>query len=162
MRADRAHLHPDRVGERLGELGLPRAREPDRLREDGRPARHQARADLLVDDRGDAEPRLLDEVALDRVRESGGLVAAVAARPADAGDLAEAVPGKQLGVLLRERPCFGELEAPGAAELPELLLEGHLADQVVDALGHRPVGIAIDRGFARRGAQRVSATGLHD
>ena len=69
VRADRAHLAADRLGQRPGERRVPGARKADRLREDRRVARHQPGADLLVDDRGDAEPGLLDEVALDRVGE---------------------------------------------------------------------------------------------
>ena len=69
MGADRPHLDANRVGQLFGEIGIPGAGEADRLREDDGLPRHQPGADLLVDDRGDPEARLLDEMTLDRVRE---------------------------------------------------------------------------------------------
>src|SRR4029450_13727488 len=54
VRARDAHLHADRVRELFDEIGLPGAREPDRLGKHGRVPGHQTGADLLVDDRGDA------------------------------------------------------------------------------------------------------------
>ena len=72
----RDHLLADDDADALDELGIPRRREPDRLRELRRVARAQAGGALLVHDRRDAEPRLLDEVALDRVRELGALARA--------------------------------------------------------------------------------------
>ena len=54
-----------------------------------RPWRH-----LLVDDRRDAEPRLLDQVALDRVGGLGDLDGSQVGRAGQAGDLADAVDGQ--------------------------------------------------------------------
>ena len=92
MRTSRTHLLSYGGGELLDERRLPRARKADRLREDRCVARHQPGADLLVDDGRDAEPRLLDEVALQEVRELRRFVRPPAARPRDARDLTEAVP----------------------------------------------------------------------
>src|SRR4029450_13021147 len=61
-----AHLLPDGVRERLDEGRLPGAREPDCLWEHRRATRHEARADLLMDDRWYPAPRLLDGAHLDR------------------------------------------------------------------------------------------------
>ena len=76
----------------------------DRLREDGRLARHQPGADLLVHDRGDPEPRLLDEVLLDRVCEL--------ARCARASS--ELAPEMRVTC---PRPCSEQRRSPLAVEL---------------------------------------------
>ena len=67
--ADRAHLEPDGVGDRTVVLGPERAGDAERLREHRGLPRHEARADLLVHDGGDAEAGVVDEVPLDLVGE---------------------------------------------------------------------------------------------
>ena len=110
---------------------------PIGLREDGGAPRHQAGADLLVDDRRDAEPRALDEEALDRVGDSGGLDGSRVARARDPRDLTESV--LQSGRPPRpKRVAVDQLEHPGAAQLGHLLDQGHASEQVVDSLVHRP------------------------
>ena len=61
----------DRVGDRAVVFGPERAGHADRLGERGGLAGHQPGADLLVDERRDAEPGVLAQVALDRVRQLG-------------------------------------------------------------------------------------------
>ena len=138
-----AHLRPDGVRERFDERRLPGAREPDRLRKDRRVARHQPGADLLVDDRRDAEPRVVDEMALDRVRELRRLRRAQAARAGDA----RTWPIPSFSSWSRRASSavgVGELEDPAAPELRDLLLERHACEQVVDALGDRPRRVAVE------------------
>ena len=145
VRARRAHLRPHRVGELLEQRRLPGAREPDRLREDGRVPRHQSRADLLVDDCRNPQPRLLDERPLERVGELGNLFGSQPARTGDPGHLAE--PVAQQHVCLRpESPSIVcQLPDPTAAELSHLLLEREPAEQVVDPLVDGARGVEVRR-----------------
>ncbi len=63
------HLLTDDGADALDQLRVPRRREPDRLGELRRVACAQPRRALLVHDRRDAEPGVLDEIVLDRVGE---------------------------------------------------------------------------------------------
>ena len=160
MRPSRAHLLSYGGGERLDERRLPGARKADRLREDRCLARHQPGTDLLVDDGRDAEPRLLDEVTLEEVRELRRFVRSPTARPRDARDLTEPVT-EELGRDRRE-PAAGvrELEHPAASQLGHLLLEHHPPQQVVDPFLDGASGIqvarlvAVDRGRHVAGSSR--------
>ncbi len=90
--ADREHAPADRGRDRLDELGVEGRRRADRLLERRRPAGEQAVERLLVEDRGDPEARLLDEVALDRVAGLGGARRIEVGRARDPADLAHARP----------------------------------------------------------------------
>ena len=92
--ADREHAPPDRGRDRLDELGVERRRRADRLLERGRAAGEQAVERLLVEDRRDPEPRLLDEVALDRVAGLGGAGGIEVGRARHAADLAHPVASR--------------------------------------------------------------------
>ena len=61
------HPPPDRRGHRRDDVRIEARRGPDGLLEARRGPGDEAVQALLVDDRRDAEPRLLDQVALDRV-----------------------------------------------------------------------------------------------
>ncbi len=91
MGADRPHLQPDRIGECGVELGPERRRDADRLREHGGVAGHQAGADLLVDDRRDAQPGVFEEVPLELVGEGRRLAGGEAAGAAHASDVPDPV-----------------------------------------------------------------------
>ncbi len=164
MHARGAHLRPDRVGQRFDERGLPRAGEPDRLREDRRVARHQPGADLLVHDGGNTEPRVVDQMALERVRELGRLLRSQAARAGDARDLADPVPQQVVSAGVEPAVAARELEDPAAAELRHLLLGRHACEQVVDALVDRLDRVAVER-LVLVDLERAHASatrGLHD
>src|SRR4029078_422635 len=143
LRAPRPHVHADRAARRAGDLRIPRARQSDRLREHGRLAGHQAGADLLVDDRRDTDPLLLDEIALAGVREQGRGLGPERARARDPGDVGDAVAEQRFGALALEFTGTCELEDPGAAELGDLLVACHPGEEVVDALGDGARGVAV-------------------
>ena len=84
--------------------GVEARRRPDGLLEARRGPGDEAVQALLVDDRRDAEPRLLDEVALDRVRGLGHLDRAQVRRSGQAGDLADAVRGERRQSAPASRP----------------------------------------------------------
>ena len=130
--AGRHHLLADHDADALDQLGIPRRGEPDRLRELGRVARAQPGGALLVHDRRDPEPRVLDEVALDRVREHGALARCESGRRADARDLADAVLQPAGGALGREPSSRAKRSAPHATELRELLVERHTRKKRVE------------------------------
>ena len=123
MGAAGTHLAADGVGDRLVVLGAERRRHADRLGEHRGLAGGEPGADLLVDDRRDAEAGVLDQVALDLVGEHCGLCRVEAARTADAGDLAEAVGEHGRRPLQVEVAVARQLEHPRAAELGDLLLD---------------------------------------
>ena len=109
----RAHLEPDGIGDGTVVLGPERAGDTERLREDRGLPRHEARADLLVHDGGDAEAGVLDEVLLDLVGERSRGGGAQAARPADPRDVADPVAQDRLGALRVEavRPAIWKTQA---------------------------------------------------
>ena len=142
----REHPSPDRRRHRLDELGIPGRRRADRLLEARRVAGHQAVQRFLVDDRRDAEPRLLDQVALDlvgrarRPRWRHRLVA-----PANRVIWPMPRPMSSSGSFAVERPDPDDLERPDGPELGDLLLDGHPAEQVADPLVDRQAGVAVGR-----------------
>ena len=100
MGARLPHLDPDPVGHRRVQVRLEGAGDPDRLRVHRRAASHQARADLLVDDGRDAQPRALDQPPLQLVGDARHLVGRQRARSGDARDLPEAVPADRGGAVV--------------------------------------------------------------
>ena len=96
--------------------GPERRGDAERLREHRSLAGHQPGADLLVEDGGDAEPRVLDQVSLDRVRDLRCLRRPEAAGAAHPRHMTDAV-GEQRGGTRRVEAAFvGDLEHPHAAE----------------------------------------------
>ena len=143
--ADCPHLQPNRVRQLGVEIRTERRRHPDRLREHGGLARHQPGADLLVDDGGDAEPCVLEQVPLQIVVEGRSLGSREPAGAADAGDVADALSEHRRRPRRVEPARARELEHPRAAELSELLVDRHPRHQVGDALGDRGRRIAVER-----------------
>ena len=87
-----------------------------------------------MEERRDAEPRLLDEEALDRVADLGGgrrFEVRRARDPADVTNAAGEAIADALGIQLRLAP--EQLERPDRAELGELLIERHVGEEVGDA-----------------------------
>ena len=145
MGARRPHLDPDPVRHRGVQVRLEGAGDPDRLRVHRRAASHQARADLLVDDRRDAQPRALDEPPLQLVRDARHLLGRQRARSGDARDLPEAVPADRGGAVVVDLVAADELEHPRGAELRHLLLRQHARQQVFHAVLDRKLGVAVRR-----------------
>ncbi len=136
----------DRPRDPRQEQRVPGGREADGLGKHGRAGAHQAVQGLFERDDWNAQPGLLDEVALDRVDPLG-----LHAGPGAAGDLqAEHTVGPVAGRVLQ---VTGEHE-----QLPELLFERHPAQQVLhpssDRQGDVPVG---DRRRALRGGRAGEA-----
>ena len=149
VRADRLHLRANDRAHRLGQLGLPGAGQPDDLRKAGGAAGHIAATGFFVHNCRDAQPRLLDQKALDRVRQPRRIGRPHAARAADAGDLPDAVRHQGARLFRRKRAIVEQLVHPGAAQLRDLFIERHAFEQILDALGDRPGRITIDRGRRR-------------
>ena len=145
MGADCPHLGPDGCGQSLVELGIERRRDADRLREHGRLTRHQARADLLVDDRRYAQSGVVEQVPLHVVREAGRLDRRQAARSAHPGDVADPVAQQGIGPVGFEPAAPRDLEDPDAAELRELLVDRHPAEDIGGAVARRGGRIAVER-----------------
>jgi len=103
MPTDRPHLGANHPGHLLDERGVPGARHADRLREARRAERHVPAAAFLVDHRRDAEARVLNQPALDRVRQPRAVGRAQVARAADARHLPNAMPHDAGGLLLGKR-----------------------------------------------------------
>jgi hypothetical protein len=133
---------------------VPRGRQPDRLREAHRVARDEPVQALLVDDGRDAQARALHEEALDLVGQRGDDGHREARRPGHARDLADARAQALLRLAVLEAIAVEHLEDPDGAELGELLLERHAAQEVVDAIGDRERRIEVGRG---RDAQPLTA-----
>jgi hypothetical protein len=139
------HLDPDPVGHRSVQLRLEGAGDADRLRVHRGATSHQARADLLVDDGRDAQPRFLDEPSLQLVGDVRHLVGRQRARPGDARDLPEAVPAERGGSVVVDLVAADELEHPCGAELRHFLLQQHARQQVFHPDLNREIGVAIRR-----------------
>ena len=92
--AGQQHPPADRGGHRRDDVGVEARGGADRLLEARRRPGDEAVEALLVDDRRDPEPRLLDEVALDRVGGLGHLDRPQVGRAGQPGDLADAVGGE--------------------------------------------------------------------
>ena len=89
--AGRDHLLADDAADALDEVGIPGGGEADRLRELRGVAGAQSGGALLVNDRRDAEPGVLDEVPLDLVGERGAVARPESGGRADPRDLTDAV-----------------------------------------------------------------------
>ena len=163
--ADREHLVTDHVGDVADERGIPRARETERLREGGGAAVGEP-ADRLLRAASTGMPSrvLLDGDVLDLVDERRRVLGEQSGGRADPGDLADAV-GQQLarrGVV--ERVVADELVDPDGAQLRDLLLERHPAEQVGDAFVDRrrrvPVRLGSHlTGWVMPGAARAGRRG---
>ena len=150
------HQHPpaDGRGDLADERSVERGGGADRLLEARRGPRQQPVQALLVDDGRDAEPRLLDEEALDGVGRLGDLDRAEVRRAGEPRQLAQAVLGEDGEALAVEPVVTDHLERPERPELGQLLRAGHPPEQVRDPLVDRPRRIAVGRGadgFGRHG-----------
>ena len=154
-RPDRPHPAADRGRDRLDELRVERRGGADRLLEDGRVAGEQAVERLLVEERRDPEPRLLDEEALDRVAGLGGGGRVEVRRAGDPADVADA----------RRRAARGRAPGPapprsGTARTTRSSRAGRASPRASSARAgrrraRRPAG-------SRRGsARRSSSSALH-
>ena len=133
-RPDRLHPPPDRCGHCFDEDRIERGRRADRLLERGRVASEQPVERLLVEEGRDAEPRLLDEEALDRIarlRRGDRAEVRRAGHPTDVADAVCEAVADERRIELRLAP--EQLERPERAELGELLVERHPCEQVGDA-----------------------------
>ena len=118
------------------QVGIPRGRLAERLREADRLASQQPVEALLVDDHRDAEPGVLEREALDLVRQLGRATLAEVRGAGNARDLAY-TKADQLGCLrLVENLVVEDLVRPVGAELGELLRQRHPAKQVGDPGGY--------------------------
>ena len=126
------HQHPpaDRRRHRGDDVGVEARGRPDRLLEARRGPRDQAVQALLMDDRRDPEPRLLDEVVLDLVRRVGDLGRSQVRGSRQARDLPDAVPGQLGQPTVVEADLLDHLECPERPELGELLRRGHPRQEV--------------------------------
>ncbi len=97
--ADRSHLVAYGISELAVEAWAKRAGDTDRLRERGGLCGHQARTDLLVDDRRDPEPGVLGEMSLDVVGEGRRSTRVATTRAAQPRDVADADRQMTLGAL---------------------------------------------------------------
>lgn len=157
MAAARPHLERRRREDARGELRVPRARERERLREVSALRGHLAMERLVVKDRRDTEPRVLDQPSLDGVRKGRRLARALSL--VLARDLPDAVLhhhgralGREVAAVDREVGLRSGLRPlrPQADELRDLLLERHARQQVRDApLDRKPRVLVLGRGRLR-------------
>jgi hypothetical protein len=96
-----------------------------------------------VDDGRNAEPCTFDQEPLDRVSEARGFLGVEVTRTAQTCHLTQPFGEQRHRAFLVQVGPIGELKHPGAAELGNLLLEGHPCKQVPDPLvdGTRLVSI---------------------
>ena len=87
-------------------------------------------------DGGNAETGLLEEEPLDLVGQPGRLPGAQVAGPRDPGDMPDPLAQQRSRLGIRQPAIFDQLEHPGTAQLSDLLLEGHLADEALHPVGH--------------------------
>ena len=118
---------PDRRRPSPRRARRPRRPRPDRLLEYRRAAGEQAVERLLVEDRRDPEPRLLDQEPLDLVAERppprAGRGSSPPATPRDLRRCPAEQGARHPAAV--ERAVPDELERPDRPELGDLLLEGH-------------------------------------
>ncbi len=162
VRAQRPHLAANHGPHSLHELGIPAGSIVQRRRKLRGPLRHHARQRLLVGDGGDAEARVLQQVALELVHGAGAPFGLDRARAEGSRELPHAV-AQQLGHVEAARgpAAAGPVLAgvarrpePDGEELRDLLLERHAFQQVGGALVGGEPRIAIgstSRVFAHRG-----------
>ena len=164
-RFPRGHRH-----DALEEVHVPGAGEADGHGEVRRPRSHEAVDRFLVEHGGDAEPRALDQELLHRVDVGHGLSrpAARSARHRDLArsrHLAHAVREHRLRLRGVEDPPLvleGRLLLPHAAELGDLLLEGHPPQEILHPGLHREGLVAPGcrfRGGRRGGKGREAQEG---
>ncbi len=145
------------------ERGVPRCRQADRLRERRGAGLGEAVQRLLEGDDRNAEPGLLDEVALDGVDPLGVPAGNVSGRRLRAR-LGAALAAGRLGDLQAEdatRVVEGRVVqvARDHVQLPELLLERHAREQVADAFARRQPRVTVRR---HPGVPPGSARQRHD
>ena len=141
----REHPPADGRRRRLDELRVPGRGRTDRLLEARSIPSEEAMQGLLVEDRGNPQPGLLDQEALHLVGKGSDL-ARLQVRPSgQARDLADPHADQPLGLLVVERPDPDDLERPDGSELGDLLLDGHPVEQGGDPLvnGQGRVPIAL-------------------
>ena len=124
-----------RIDRRRPRPGPDRTRPPRRSTAGTRSHRARAAVErLLVEEGRDAEPRLLDEEALDRIarlRRGDGAEVRRAGGPADVADAVCEAVADERRIQLRLAP--EQLERPERAELGKLLVERHPCEQIGDA-----------------------------
>ena len=136
------------------QIHVPGAPQRGALREDGRAGTHQAvRAFFRLQERN-AQARPLPGQPLEPVQKLGLLAGAFVENRVGQGEeaaprpeLLQQGPGRELlhrlG-LLRDRIAQARLIDAGHVHLPDLLLERHAAQQVIDSLVDRLAGVAIE------------------
>ena len=174
--AGREQLLTRRGARSLRELGVPGRAHPDRLREERRAIRVAEAVHRVdpVDDR-DVQARVIDGVVLDRVvllgpataRVVGRVVGAarqdrarlvVDQRPLQAGRLqGVVVPAFVVAIAVGGRRRVAELADHDLVHLPDLLLQRHPVEQVVDPAVDGRVAVQVGRltrpGRGRRDGQ---------
>ena len=98
----REHLAADHLGDLADQVGIPRGRETERLREGGGAAMGEPADRLLVEEHRDTEAGVLDRDLLDLVDEPGRVLGEQSGGCADPGDLTDAV-GEEFAVSRRRR-----------------------------------------------------------
>ena len=147
--AEGAHLPADDVVHRLDRLRVPRRREAERSGEVGTGLVHETGQRLVVDDRGDAEPRALHEEPLELVEE-GHEEDGIGSEQRAGRDLTEPVGEVLVELLLVEAGRTEQVEREDPRELRDLLVERHAGQQVVDPLGHRSRRVPVGGSTSRR------------
>jgi hypothetical protein len=142
--ADRSHLAAHDVRHLLDRAGIPGRGQADRRREGGEARGDHAVERLIMEDRGDLEARLGDQVPLDGVDALCDLVGQLVPQQPDAGDMADAVAQEAVHLAAHRpvRPDDGERD--DARQLHRLLLDGHLMQQLVGALHRGGGGVGCD------------------
>ena len=170
VRADRAHLAADRSRHAADQRGIPGGAVVERRRELRGAFGHEAAERLFVRDRRNAEPRVLDQMALERIQRVRALArrdGPTAERPRD---LPDAV-AQQLALIdrrahehaleRREVAARGIERQPHGTELRDLLVARHPREQIRAALLGRKRRIAKCERSERRihgGTSRASGS----
>ena len=173
VHAERGHVPADRGGHPLDQVRVERGAPGDRGRVDGRAVGGEPGQALLVHQRRDAEPGSVDHHPLLADQLGRALGRADRHAAVHPGEVAEPVPagvGQGDGRAGREHVLHGgDVEGavlvghlldpgvradPAAAELGDLLLEGHLGEQQLGPLGGRARGV-LPRPGALRGTGPV-------
>ena len=150
--------HPAANGgrHRRDDAGVEARGGADRLLEARRGPRDQAVQALLVDDRRDTEPRLLDEVVLDlRSPSAATSTGRRLVEPASRVIWPMPFPASCGQPIVVEAGLVDDLERPERPELRDLLLAGHPGEQVGHARIDRQRRVPVPR--RRRGHQPFTA-----
>ena len=148
--AGQQHPPADRRGHRGDDVGIEARRGADRLLEARRGPGDQAVQAFLVDDRGDPEPRPLDQVALDRVRGLRPPRSAAGWSSPPAGVIWPMPSPARAASRASSNPVSGTTSnAQNEPELGDLLGARHAREQVGDARLDRERRIAV-AGLDRR------------